>query len=77
MPFVGDIINFIGACTRYVYGYTWRSLANKKKFTFKDYLYGLQDSDDWFDMTGHRFINIMVGLITIVGIIMLLKEIGL
>lgn len=39
----GIIFNFIGASIRWIYGSVWRTLFNKLKFTFKEYLYGLKD----------------------------------
>jgi len=56
----------VGGCVRYVYGTTWRTLLNKKKFTFDEYINGSKKSEDYFDQTGHRFVNGIVGLVTIV-----------
>lgn len=57
----GEILSFIGACVRWIYGMTWRTIAKKEKFTFKEYLNGPNNSDDWFDFTGHDFVNRLVG----------------
>lgn len=65
------ILSFIGAVIRWVYGTVWRTVANKKKYKFLEYLYGPEDSDDWFDETGHDFVNRVVALIVIVATIWL------
>ncbi len=65
MPFFGQLIfgpilNFIGGSLRWVYGTIWRTLFKRPKFTFKEYLYGPKNSEDWFDQTGHGLANIIV-----------------
>ena len=72
MGFGGIIFNFIGAVTRWVYGSIWRSIVQKKKYTFNEYLYGPKNSDDYFDTMGHTFINRIVGAITLVLICILI-----
>ena len=74
MSVFGDIIMFIGACVRYAIGYTLRSLTYSKKFTFPDYLYGIHHPEDGFGEFSNRFINFMVGMGTIIGIILLIKR---
>jgi len=61
----GELFNFIGAVTRWVYGTIWRTIARKKKYTFKEYLRGPDNSDDWFDFAGHELVNRMVGLVVL------------
>ena len=34
------IFNVIGATVRWIYGTVWRTIFRKKKFTYKEYLYG-------------------------------------
>ncbi len=67
----GFIFNFIGACVRWAYGTTWRTIASKKKYKFSEYLYGLENSDDWFD-GGHQFVNRIIGIITLVVLLFLI-----
>ncbi|MGE5447282.1 MAG: hypothetical protein ACM3PR_02895 [Bacteroidales bacterium] len=62
MGICGEIFNFIGAVIRCIYGTIWRTIAGKKKYTFKEYLRGPQDSDDWFDVTGHELVNRIIGI---------------
>ena len=66
------IFNFIGACVRWTFGTIWRTLANKKKIKFKEYLHGPENSDDWFDFAGHEFVNRVIGMLTIVGLVLLI-----
>ena len=66
-----EIINFIGAYYRFIYGNCWRTIARKKKFTFNEYLNGPTKSNDWFDFAGHKFVNKIIG-ISITGLIILL-----
>jgi len=66
MFYGGSIFNFIGACIRWLYGTIWRTIARKSKFTFKEYIYGPNNSEDYFDQTGHQFVNKIVGAIAIV-----------
>lgn len=56
----GPILNFIGAVVRWIYGTLWRTIAQKPKFKFREYLYGPENSDDWYDLTGHCFVNKIV-----------------
>jgi len=58
-----SIFNYIGAISRWIYGSIWCSIFKKKRFSFKEYLNGPNNSDDWFDMTGHVFVNKVVGFI--------------
>ena len=62
----GYLFNFVGAVSRWICGTIWRTIANKKKFTFREYLKGPDNSDDWFDLNGHIFVNKVIGLIVIV-----------
>ncbi len=68
----GTVLNFIGATVRWIYGTTWRALFNKPKFTFDDYVNGSENSDDYFDETGHQFNNKIIGAIFMGLIISLL-----
>lgn len=69
-----EIFNFIGAVVRWVYGMTWRTIAGKKKFTFKEYLRGPNNSDDWFEFGGHEFVNKIIGVGFLIFIIYLTKR---
>ena len=62
------VLNFVGGTIRWIYGSLWRTIFNKPKFTFNEYLYGPKKSEDYFDKTAHKFNNIIIGLIAI-GII--------
>ncbi len=60
--------NFIGAVIRWCYGSIWRTLFKKKKFTFKEYLYGPKESGYYDDM-GHQFNNRIIGALGFVFLI--------
>jgi hypothetical protein len=71
------IFNFIGACIRWTYASIWRTLMNKKKFKFSEYLNGPENTDDWFDLTGHQLINRIIGIITTVLIVIIIIRLGI
>jgi len=64
-----NLLNFVGGTIRWVYGTTWRTIARKPKYKFKEYINGLENSYDWFDNKRHNFVNSVIGLLTIVLII--------
>jgi len=68
---LGELFNFIGAVVRWIYGSIWRTIFQKPKFTFVEYLRGPKQSDDWFDQTGHTFVNRIIGFITLMLLILL------
>ena len=68
------ILNVLGATVRWIYGSVWRTIFRKKKFTYKEYLYGPENSEDWFDQKGHTFVNIVIGMIFLMLIIMIISS---
>ena len=58
----GRFFIFIGACTRYIYGTLWRTIAQKPKFRFDEYLNG-PDNPDYYDQMGHKLNNLLIGMI--------------
>ena len=73
----GIIFDYVGAVVRWIYGTTWRTIANKPKYKFSEYINGPENSDDWFDVTGHSFVNRVIGLITIVSICWIIIRLGI
>jgi hypothetical protein len=71
------IFNFIGAVVRWSYGTIWRTIANKRKYKFKAYLNGPENSDNWFDLTSHTFVNRLIGAITLFLICLLIIKMGI
>jgi len=59
---VSEFINFIGGTVRWIFGSIWRTVANKPKFTFTEYIVGPK-RPDYYDTMGHRFNNILIGMI--------------
>jgi hypothetical protein len=75
--FIGSyLFNFVGAVVRWIYGTIWRTIAKKKRFTFREYLNGPDNSDDWFDLTGHGVVNNVIGFTAIVLICWIILELG-
>ncbi|MDT0608051.1 hypothetical protein [Croceitalea rosinachiae] len=74
--FGGIIFNFIGASIRWIYGSVWRTLFNKPKFTFKEYLYGPKGTNDYYDKNAHELNNKLIGIfaIGIAGAIIVAKS---
>ncbi len=60
-----EIFNFIGGTVRWVFASMWRALLNKPRFTFWEYINGPKKSTDWFDETGHHFVNILIFFLTL------------
>ena len=58
------LLNFIGGTLRYIYVSIWRTLFDKPKFTFKEYINGPKKSN-YYDEHGHQFNNLMIGFIFI------------
>lgn len=62
------LLNYIGGTLRYVYGTTWRTIFNKPKFTYKEYIYGPKKKT-YYNENGHEFNNRMIAFIFIMIII--------
>ena len=69
MGILGIVLDYFGAIIRWLYGTIWRTIANKPKFKFSEYINGPENSDDWFDFAGHSIINRVIGMITLLFII--------
>jgi len=67
-PFIGRILNYIGGTMRWFYGNIWRTIFNKRKFTFNEYIYGPKTSD-YYDNMGHELNNRLIGALGLVFII--------
>ncbi len=65
MLFGFEIFNFIGGSIRWVLGTAWRTVSNKPKFTFWEYINGPKKSSDFFDEKGHLFVNILIFFLTL------------
>jgi len=62
------ILNYVGATVRWLYGTIWRTIFKKQKYTYKEYVYGPNNSD-WYDFNGHQFNNRIIGALFLVLII--------
>lgn len=72
----GRLLNFIGASFRACYGFIRHQIVGGKKYTFREYLYGPEDSDDWFDKKGHAFVNWIIAGVSLTVIVIILKKLG-
>ena len=77
MGFGAIFFNFIGGFVRWLYGTIWRTVANKPKFKFREYLYGVEDSEDIFDKLEHNFVNKIIGMLTVVLLCFILFKLGI
>jgi len=66
------ILNAIGGTARWVFGMIWRTLFNKNKYTYKEYLHGPKDPD-YYDTMGHGFNNRVIGLLVFVAVFWLVR----
>lgn len=69
---ISTILNLIGGTLRFIYGTIWRTIFNKPKFTYKQYIYGVKSKDFWEGM--HQENNKWIGVIFVPLIIVLLKS---
>ncbi|KGO79025.1 hypothetical protein Q762_14760 [Flavobacterium cauense R2A-7] len=67
------ILNYIGGTLRYIYGSIWRTIFNKPKFTYKEYIYGPK-KPDYYDEWGHEFNNRMIAGIFLIFIFILIAN---
>lgn len=77
MGFGGIIFDYVGAVVRWIYGTSWRTIAHKPKYKFREYFYGPENSNDWIDKTGHSIVNRIVGMITILSICWIIFRLGI
>lgn len=64
------ILNYIGGTIRYIYGTIWRTIFNRPKFTYKEYINGPKRKN-YYDEMGHEFNNRIIAFI-VIGIIVCL-----
>jgi hypothetical protein len=62
------ILIYIGGTLRYIYGTIWRTIFNKPKYTFKEYINGPKKGKNWYD-EAHQQNNVMIAFIFIMTII--------
>jgi hypothetical protein len=62
------LCNYFGGTIRWIYGSIWRTLFNKPKFTYNEYVFGPEKSKDHFDVHGHSFNNLIITFV-ILGIV--------
>jgi|GEM_PF-1735008 len=73
---VRHYINYIGGTIRWAIGTTWSNIRGSKKYSYQEYIYGPNDSDDFIiDGLGHQMINRVIGMIVIVALGLFLSTI--
>lgn len=74
MHFFGsEILNFLGGLIRWFFGTIYSSIFNKKRFTFKEYLYGENKLNDDYSKLEHEFANKIIALIAFFIIVLFFK----
>lgn len=68
----GALFSYTGATVRWIYSSISRTIFNKPKFTYSEYVYGPKNSTDYYDIHGHEFNNYLIGFITVMGTLILL-----
>jgi hypothetical protein len=68
---IGKIFYFIGGFLRWIFGYTKATIIGKEKFSLKEYLYGIENSESGYEHILHGANNYIIGIIFIVLIIYL------
>jgi len=68
------IFNYIGGTIRWIYGSIWRTIFNRPKFSYKEYIDGAKNSKDHFDEYGHQFNNRLIAIGFLVVIVILLMN---
>lgn len=62
------LLNYTGGTLRFIYGTIWRTIFNKTKFTYKEYIYGPKKGN-YYDKNGHEFNNRIIAFIFIMIIV--------
>lgn len=68
------IFNYIGGTIRWIYGSIWRTIFNKPKFSYREYIDGPKKTKDHSDEFGHQFNNRLIGIGFLIGIVILLMN---
>jgi hypothetical protein len=69
---ISTILNLIGGTLRFIYGTIWRTIFNKPKFTYKQYIYGIKSKDFWEGM--HQENNKWIGGIFVMLIVVFIAN---
>ncbi|QTD38803.1 hypothetical protein JL193_05960 [Polaribacter batillariae] len=67
------LCNFIGGTLRWVYGTIWRTIFNKSKYRYNEYVFGVENSKNHFDVHGHQFNNLIITVVFIAVIATILS----
>ena len=67
---LGGSLNVIGGVVRWACCSILCIIFNKKKFKFKEYIKGPDESTKWHD-ANHRFVNIMIAILLIFALVLI------
>ncbi|QOD60410.1 hypothetical protein H9I45_13830 [Polaribacter haliotis] len=67
------VCNFIGGTIRHIYGSIWRTIFKKPKYKYKEYVFGIENSKNHFDIHGHQFNNLIITIVFVAIIITILS----
>ncbi|WP_148869322.1 hypothetical protein [Tenacibaculum adriaticum] len=65
------ILNFVGGTIRWFYGSIWRTIFNKPKFKYSEYLFGPEKNSTHYDEFAHHFNNKIIGGVFIFAVTIL------
>lgn len=68
------ICNLVGGTLRWIYGSIWRTIFKKPKFEYKEYLFGVKNSTNHYDIHGHHFNNTIITIIFVFSVIGILNN---
>ncbi len=68
-----SFFNFFGAIIRWVLGTIWRTISNKKRYTFKEYLNGPNRPYDRYDEYDESKNIIVGGILFFAAIVIIIK----
>tara|TARA_Y100000815_G_scaffold262804_1_gene276624 strand:- start:456 stop:695 length:240 start_codon:yes stop_codon:yes gene_type:complete len=69
-----SIFNYIGGTIRWIYSSIWRTIFNKPKLNYREYIDGPKNSKDHFDEFEPQFNNRLIGIGFLVGIVIILMN---
>ena len=68
---IDDILNYIGACIRWCYGYVFESALGHRNFTFQEFLNGFENKNDIVGKIANRNVNRLFAALVIIPLILI------
>nr|WP_299382446.1 hypothetical protein [Allomuricauda sp.] len=73
---IGQIVTYVGGASRWAVGTLWRRALNKRRFTFREYIHGVENSTDHFSGLDHGMANYLIGWTVIIFLFWLVGAIN-